>query len=377
MQVSFSPKQQQIIAQALTGLAVLVLASLSFLVFWAILRFLTAFSGVLMPVATAGILCLLLRPLEQSLRKKTGWSRRLTASLTLLGFSLPLLIFLFSFGGLLISQLIQFLQALPELWGQVQNWISEKLPALAEAMEDLSSQREMQDWVASGTEPLVQLARGGLQGIQAVIQTSASLLGWLVLPVYLFFFLYAPPFALSQFEQFLPFLRKDLRKDILFLMEQFVQIVVVFFRGQLTIAFLQGLIMAVGYSIAGLRYGFLLGLVFGLINIIPYLGNLVGMAVAFPLAWFQPDGGPGVLLGVVVALIVAQSVESYYLTPKIMGKQTGLHPMAVIFAMFFWGRVFQGIFGLMLAVPLTAFLVVFWRLAKEKYLQSLASDPET
>ena len=79
----------------------------------------------------------------------------------------------------------------------------------------------------------------------------------------------------------------------------------------------------------------------------------------------------------VVALIVAQSVESYYLTPKIMGKQTGLHPMAVIFAMFFWGRVFQGIFGLMLAVPLTAFLVVFWRLAKEKYLQSLSSDPET
>jgi predicted PurR-regulated permease PerM len=147
-----------------------------------------------------------------------------------------------------------------------------------------------------------------------------------------------------------------------------VDIVVLFFRGQLLIAFLQGLIMAVGYSMAGLSCGFLLGLLFGLLNLIPYLGNLVGLAIALPLAWFQPGGGPGVVLGVLTALGVAQAIESYYLTPRIMGKQTGLHPMVVIFAMFFWGKAMGGILGLVLAIPLTAFLVVFWRLAKEKYL---------
>jgi hypothetical protein len=56
------------------------------------------------------------------------------------------------------------------------------------------------------------------------------------------------------------------------------------------------------------------------------------------------------------------------LTPKIMGDRTGLHPMVIIVAIFFWGTALGGILGMILAIPLTAFLVVFWRLAKEKYI---------
>ena len=129
--------------------------------------------------------------------------------------------------------------------------------------------------------------------------------------------------------------------------------------------------MAIGFSVVELSYGFILGLLFGILNLVPYLGNLIGLMITIPLAWFQPDGGWGVLIGVLVTLGIVQVVESYVLTPRIMGKSTGLHPMAVIFAMFFLGTAMSGILGLILAIPLTAFLVVFWRLAKEKYLPKI------
>jgi predicted PurR-regulated permease PerM len=68
---------------------------------------------------------------------------------------------------------------------------------------------------------------------------------------------------------------------------------------------------------------------------------------------------------------VVQTIEAYLLTPKIMGDRTGLHPVVIIVAIFFWGSAFGGITGMILAIPLTAFLVVFWRLAREKYLPEL------
>jgi len=76
------------------------------------------------------------------------------------------------------------------------------------------------------------------------------------------------------------------------------------------------------------------------------------------------------VLGVFVA---AQLFESYYLSPRIVGKTTGLHPFAIIVSVFFWGIALDGLLGAVLAVPLTAFLVVFWRLAKAKYLPAAIS----
>ena len=77
-------------------------------------------------------------------------------------------------------------------------------------------------------------------------------------------------------------------------------------------------------------------------------------------------------MGAVIAVFtVVQMIEAYLLTPKIMGDRTGLHPMAVIVAVFFWGTALNGIMGMILAIPLTAFLVVLWRLGKEKYFAEL------
>ena len=114
---------------------------------------------------------------------------------------------------------------------------------------------------------------------------------------------------------------------------------------------------------------FYLGLFIGLLNIIPYFGTMIGLATVLPIAWFQPEGGGALLAGIALAIFVAvQMLEGYFLTPRIMGNKTGLHPLTIIIAIFFWGTALGGILGMILAIPLTAFFVVAWRLLREKYL---------
>lgn len=110
---------------------------------------------------------------------------------------------------------------------------------------------------------------------------------------------------------------------------------------------------------------------FGFLNIIPYLGSIVGLSIALPVAYFQEGGGWDTLLWVLAVFAVVQLIEGYVLTPKIMGNRTGPHFMAIIVDIFFWGVALGGILDVILAIPLTAFLVSFWHLAKEKYIREL------
>jgi len=199
----------------------------------------------------------------------------------------------------------------------------------------------------------------------------AALLFWIVTPIYFAFFLMADTSKLGTFERHIPFLKAETSKDVVYLFQEFLNIIVAFFRGQLIIAFLQGLLFAIGFTIVGLKYGFVIGLTLGFLNIVPYLGNIIGLGTALPLAFFQVDGGLVRVVAVLVVFACVQMIEGYYLTPKIMGDRTGLHPMVIILAVFFWGAALKGIMGMVLAIPLTAFLVVFWRLAREKYMPEI------
>ena len=75
--------------------------------------------------------------------------------------------------------------------------------------------------------------------------------------------------------------------------------------------------------------------------------------------------------------VLVQLLGSYYLTPKIMGEKTGMHPVVVILAIFFWGTALGGILGMIAAIPLTAFLIVAWRLLRRKYLGGRSPSTET
>ena len=191
-----------------------------------------------------------------------------------------------------------------------------------------------------------------------------------IVPIYLFFFLLSRRDPTGSLGTQLTFLQGEVRKDVVFLVQNFIEIVVSFFRGQLLIGLIMGLLLTVGFWAVGLKFALVLGLTLGILNIIPYLGTIVGLSVTLPLAFFQTEGGWVLLALTLAVFVLVQNIEGWFLTPKIMGERTGLHPVVIIFAVFFWGAAFNGILGMILAIPLTAFFVTAWRLAQQKYFSA-------
>lgn len=367
-----SPTQRRLVGAALGFAAVVGILALIVYLLHVVGLVLQRFSGVIWPIAIAGILALVLQPLVGFLQNRFRLPR-LSAVLTLYGLVvLAAAALVLSVAPAVIGQIIDFFSYLPTLWAHTLAWgeahfpdwlavvrrYSEN-PAIKNALAALTAQA--QD-LASLIVPSLKQAGAGLFGFFGFVASLA------VIPVYLFFFLMAEGNdPTHRFSEHLGFLREDHRDDVIFLVREFISIVVAFFRGQLIIGLIMGVLLALGFSIAGLKFGLALGLIIGLLNIVPYLGSILGLSIALPLALLQPGGGlwlVGACLGVFAAV---QAIEGWFLTPRIMGKQTGLHPGAIIFAVFFWGEALGGLLGMLLAVPFTAFVVIAWRLVRRKY----------
>ena len=226
--------------------------------------------------------------------------------------------------------------------------------------------------LAEKSAAVIKSAWSGLLGFFAQMTYLA------VIPIYLFYFLGSNRNLIDELEKELGFLSDSVKEDVVFLIREFVGILVSFFRGQLLIGVLMGVGYAIGFSISGLKFGITLGLLFGLLNIVPYLGSIVGIVTALLVAYLQPAGIAEtgewtVLIGCGISFGVVQLIESYYLTPRIMGQQTGLHPVVVMVSIFFWGTALGGILGMIFGIPLTAFIIIAWRLLCRKYFQQSIS----
>jgi predicted PurR-regulated permease PerM len=373
-QIELGPRQKAATATAVTLGAVMVVLLFAGGLVWGLARFVGAFKDVLLPPMAAGILAMLVRPYYTWL---LACCRGKTAGALVLFFLtalVPLALMLWLAGTFVAGQLILVIDELPAMINSITDAAHAHWPQVAALLERYG----MAAGLDGATGNPGQLAANALQGALKQVSTSfagvmrsvSGLLAWAVLPVYLAFFLMAKPFDPKKIGEFLPFLKEKTRADVIYLFDQFVAILLTFFRGQIIIALAQGGLFAIGFFLVGLPYGLLIGMLLGILNIIPYLGSIAGLAAALPLAYFS-DGG---VLRVVLVLAVfgaVQAIEGYVLTPRIMGGRTGLHPALIIFAIFFWGSALGGIPGMMLAVPLTAFAVVFWRLLKRKYIQEV------
>lgn len=369
-----SPAQRKLVGFALAFAALCAIGGLLFLLLAGVARFISTFSSVIWPLAVAGILALLMRPVVTVFERRLKLGRAPAVVLLYLVFLLLVAGLLVTFLPALITQLVDFTAYLPTLWQKTIAWgelhypgwlaiIRPYLdnPTVKAALDGLTQQA--QDLLGH-LAPTIKSAGAGLFGIFGFAASLA------VIPVYLFFFLLSNEDPTKSLPGHLPFLQKEHRDDVVFLIGEFLGILVAFFRGQLLIGLIMGVLLATGFSIAGLKFGLAIGLLTGLLNLVPYLGSILGLSVALPLAFLQPDGGlplVGICLGVFGAV---QAIEGWFLTPRIMGKQTGLHPVAIIVAVFFWGQALGGVLGMMLAVPLTAFFVTAWRFVRRNYFNA-------
>jgi len=371
MPLQLSERQRVTVAAAVTILATCVIVVAVGALFYLLGAFANRFSNVFLPLAVAAVAALVVKPYFEWLRSGLRLPAIAALVVVFLSMLIPVAAFVWFFGALLVEQLSDLVAKGPEWWQAGEAWVREKAPRVVDFLrrhEVLQSVQDQQDRLVQGIQIF---GTGALTAGAGVLRAIGSMLGWVVLPVYFSFFLLVERQGLVNLDNLLPFLKEETRKDVGYLVHEFIEIMVAFFRGQLIIAFLQGLLFAVGFSLVGLKYGFVIGLALGFLNIIPYLGNIVGLGAALPLAFFQPGGGLIRVVWVLAVFAVVQVVEGYVLTPRIMGDRTGLHPMIIIVAIFFWGTALGGITGMILAIPLTAFLVVFWRLAQEKYFREL------
>ncbi len=198
---------------------------------------------------------------------------------------------------------------------------------------------------------------------------GAALLGMVMnvvlIPLVLFYLLRDWPLLLARIEHAIPRRQHAKVQEIA---GEVDSVLAEFLRGQMAVMMLMSTFYVLGLWLAGLEFALPIGVVAGMLVFVPYLGMIAGLALATLAALTQFDQFSGVLL-VWAVFVTGQLLEGFLVTPWLVGKRIGLHPLAVIFVLLAFGQLF-GFFGLLLALPVSAALLVGLRHAERWYLSS-------
>jgi len=205
-------------------------------------------------------------------------------------------------------------------------------------------------------------------GSSKVIGFLGLVIGMIMVPVYLFFFLKDSDSIRRHWHDYVPLKASRFKTELVSTLQEINGYLISFFRGQVIVAAIDGLLVGVALMIFGLPYALLIGIFMAILGVIPYIGNILCLIPACIIAYLhsqsaQPFGlSPWAYVGCVVAIfVVVQQINSLVTAPKIVGDSVGLHPLTVIFSMLFWSLLLGGFVGTLLAVPLTAAVKVLFR----------------
>lgn len=200
-------------------------------------------------------------------------------------------------------------------------------------------------------------------------QSGGTVLAWLanllLIPVVMFYLLRDWDDLLARLDALLP---RHLHAQTRRIAGEVDRVLAEFLRGQLAVMLLMSAFYVVVLALVGLEFALPIGIVAGMLVFVPYLGTVLGLALATLAALMQFGLGGG-LLWVWAGFGAGQLLESMAITPWLVGDRVGLHPLAVIFALLAFGQLF-GFFGLLLALPMAAILLVLLRHLREHYLAS-------
>jgi predicted PurR-regulated permease PerM len=428
-----TPFQRKTLWNAATGVSILVLGALVVALIWLLGSVFGFLQPVLIPLIVAGIIAYVLDPVVRILEKR-GMSR-LWAVVTLF---LAILVAI----TLLIAAVLPGIQrgrgalkqflATPSTTSQAGKLETSSLsdeaaadddanhlgPTLARSLRDLRERHRhsLIGWALTEVddlgEPLTNLStpeatasldsfarsRGGrvlTSNLDTIFKTgrnwltagSTKVLGFLgfavgmiMVPVYLFFFLKDSASIRTHWHDYVPLKASRFKTSLVETLQEINGYLISFFRGQVLVAAIDGILVGLALTIFGLPYGLLIGIFMAILGIIPYIGNILCLIPACIIAYLHAQGtapfgmGPWAYVGSVVAIfVVVQQINSLVTAPKIVGDSVGLHPLTVIFSMLFWSLVLGGFIGALLAVPLTAAVkVLFRRFIWDRQMKGLA-----
>ncbi|MFM0514015.1 AI-2E family transporter [Paraburkholderia sp. RL17-373-BIF-A] len=319
---------------------------------------------VLTPFLLGGLIAYILQPgVEWLVRHRTPRGLAALVMMLLFGVMATLLVLLVF--AVIHKEGPELIVRIPSLAATLNAWLQPKLDLLGLSYSfDLSHVREMLTMDLKASEQTIALA--AWLSLRTSGNMMITVVGNIVLvPLVLFYLLYDRHEAFARLESFVP--RPWLGKTRKFLTD-IDQMLSQYLRGQLLVMGVLATFYPVALTVAGFEIALPIGLFTGLAVFIPYIGFATGLALALLAALLQFGSWYGVG-AVVVVYGIGQILESFILTPRLVGERIGLHPLAVIFALLAFDQLF-GFFGVLLALPASAILAAGLRELRGRYLAS-------
>ncbi len=318
---------------------------------------------ILLPFVAGLVLAYLLAPVTDRL-ERLGLKRVLAALLIIGTFIVVLVVLVILLAPILIGQLGGLAENLPGYVSRLQSLITDpNRPWLRKLLGATFDDAMIGDLVKQATGGLAAFVRSLWSGGQALLSVFSLLV---ITPVVAFYLMCDWPRMIDRIDGWLP---RAQAPTIRALAAEIDAAIAGYIRGQSGICLILGSLYAVALSILGLRFGLLIGVLTGIVSFVPYVGSFTGfvVAVGIAIAQFWPDWVP--IAAVIGIFVVGQFLEGYVLSPYLVGRVVGLHPVWLMFALVAFGYLF-GFVGLLLAVPLAAATGVLARFALRQYLAS-------
>ena len=244
---------------------------------------------------------------------------------------------------------------------RIQAYVEKQMPKLQDALPTLLGKL----W------DILKTSIGGFLG------ATGFLLSLILVPVYLFFLLKEKPRIEERWTDYLPLRASPLKEEVADVILQINSYVVAYFRGQLLVCLVDGILIGTALTLLGLNFAAVIGAMVVVLTMVPYIGIIICWVPAVLIAAFQ-WGDWSHPIAVTAIFVVIQNLEGLFYAPRIVGNYVGLHPMTVIVSIFVWGLIIGGVIGPLLAVPLTATLkVLFGRYVWGRHLREQSLPMET
>lgn len=334
---------------------VLVLIGLAWLVYANSAKILT----VLTPFIMGLVIAYLLNPLVKMLEARKV-PRGIAIALIGLVFLIIISVLLSLFIPLLYSNIVDLISNIPgytKYYENVASWLQTKV-------NYSNMPVQVKDIIVSETKNSLAYIEGILL---AVLKNSLSAANGifsfflnLLLAVFLaYYFLKDLDLFKMQIEKLIP---RKWRGGVGVTAGEINVIISKYIQGQLVIVAIVAVMETIGLALCGVKYFVILGLIGGLANLIPYFGPFIGAAPAVAIAFLD---SPTKALFALLVFVIVQQIDNSIISPKIMSDSIGLHPVTIIFAILFFGTFF-GIWGLLIAIPITAIIKVIGKKVIEK-----------
>ena len=379
-----TPFQTKSLWAAITSLSFLAVGASVLLIGSLVVGAISFLQPVLTPIAVAAILAFLLEPVVR-FSMRLGLSRLISIILVYLAFAaffVGLLVYIippaYRQGNTLVKNFPGYMQKTQALTtrtfenlhrlssldflrsDQTDQPANEQLSALvSQSIKDAGNwvQQKIPD-LAGESGRFLQRSLGGFLGVFGL------LLSMILVPIFLFFFLKDSASIAENWSRYLPLRASPLKNEIVSLVGEINSYLISFFRGQLIVSLIDGFLISVALLVLGLDFAILIGLMVGVLGLIPYLGMMICYIPAVIIAAAQFGDWTHPLI-VTAIFILANNIDGIFIAPKIVGESVGLHPLTVIVSVLAWSLILGGLLGALLAVPLTATIKVllkryFW-----------------